>query len=260
VPETSPVPAPPAEGAVAGWVAPPASQSRPTSPVALAILWLVAIGLGIVRALPQIRDAGSDAYEAGRAIGIVAGAIVIAFVLRFVWVKLRGGGPILRSGWVPLTAIVITVLSFASSVASIAPPTDPETAMRVAAPYTLADADPTTVQQITDEMRAEGNTGPVAVKLIHGPDGSTSVLFATDARLEAGDLDDVARGFSQASGLVATVQPIAGRDVVVAVGPDAAFASWIDSPLLVNVVAADETTLRAVTEAVLGAPVVPDAS
>jgi hypothetical protein len=247
-------PAPP----VAGWVAPtdPAAgrPPRPASRLSLVIAWIGAlVFLGLVGLIRLRSGENLTAYEMGRVLGYVLAPIILALIVRWIFVRVSGGGSVLRSLWTPLLTIAIAGVLLVTSVASLAP-VDPTSAMRVAAPFTLEDPDPATLDQITSGLRQEGFTGPIVVKMVHGVDGSTSVLYAMDSRVSPDDLDEIARGMTQDTGKSAVVESIAGTDVAISVGPDAAFADWVEAPLLVSVVAADEATLRAVAEAVLTAP------
>ena len=243
---------------VTGWVAPtdPAAggPARPAGRLALIVAWvgaLIVVGLvGLIR-LRSTDDL--SAYELGRLVGTLLVPIIFALIIRWIFVRVSGGGPVLRSLWTPLLTIGIAGLLFVGTIASLAP-VDPTPAMRVAAPYTLEEPDAASLAQITTGLRQEGFTGPIVVRMVHGVDGSTSVLYAMDSRVSAGDLDEIARGMTKDTGKSAVIESIAGTDVAISVGPDAAFADWVEAPLLVSVVAADEATLRAVVEAVLTAP------
>jgi hypothetical protein len=247
-------PVPPA----AGWVAPTdpgaGPPARPASRVSLIVAWIGALILVVLVGLIRYRSASDlSAYELGRALGTFLVPIVVALIIRWIFVRVTGGGPVLRSLWTPLLTIALAGGLFAATLASLAP-VDPTPAMRVAAPYTLEDPDQATLDQITTGLRQEGFTGPIVVRMVHGADGSTSVLYAMDSRVSADDLDEIARGMTKDTGQSAVIESIAGTDVAISVSPDAAFADWVEAPLLVSVVAADEVTLRAVVEAVLTAP------
>jgi hypothetical protein len=225
------------------------------------LAWLVALVVVGFNAFVASRTAGSPGSP--RMLGYMVGAIlapfVIALIFRAVFVLLRRrtpSGAILRSPWLPLTATVLAGLSLAGNIASLAPPAtiDPNTVMRISPPFALREASTETAGQAEAILKEDKSIRSYAIREVVGDDGSVSMLLVADGALRSGELDGVAKGIQDASGLVPTTQAIGGRDVVVAVGEQIAVGAWIEEPAFISVYAADEAILRAVVEAILRAP------
>ena len=90
------------------WAGPTAGD--PASTGAPVGLWLIAIivqvGFVLLRAGSVLGDELSS-----RAMGYIVGTAlagpVVALVIRWIYVRVRGGGPVLRSRWVPIAIIVM---------------------------------------------------------------------------------------------------------------------------------------------------------
>jgi len=220
-------------------------------------MWLAALLFAGFAAWLNVRAAeGSDGYRAGVAVGAFLAPFLFSAILRLVVTRIRWrrfDRAALRSHWVPLGAMVLVVLSTLGNLDKLAlpAPVEASTAMHVSAPFTLREADAATVAEVEGLLTQDVSIRSVAVRHVVGDDGSVSLLVAADGRLRDGGISEVARGMATESGLVPTIESIAGEDVAVATGPNGVIASWIDSPLLLSVYAVDLTTLRAVVESVI---------
>ena len=231
---------------------------KPASRLTLVLSWVTALIIAGFAGWIRMRSAeGGTAYRLGVAFGTALFPFLIAAVVRIGFYRLRyGGGGIrtsLRSPWFPLTAALLAALTAAGDIAALAPPppVDAATAMHVSAPFTLQETDPATVQQIEQGLREDPATRSVAVREVVGADGSVSVLMAADASLRKNDIAEIAKGMQESSGVVPTIETIAGHEVAIITGPEGVLATWTDPPLLYSVFAPDLPTLRAVIEAVI---------
>ena len=230
---------------------------KPASRVTLALSWVTALVVTGIAGWIAMRGAeGGTAYRLGVAVGTALFPFLVAAVLRIGFYRLRYGGGIrtsLRSPWFPLTAALLAALAAAGDIAALAPPApvDAATAMHVSPPFTLRETDPATVQRIEQGLREDPATRSVAVREVVGADGSVSVLMAADASLRKNDIADIAKGMQESSGVVPTVETIAGHEVAIITGPEGVLATWTDPPLLYSVFAPDLGTLRTVIEAVI---------
>ena len=231
---------------------------KPPSPLAFRLSWVTAVIVaGIAGRIAMVGAEGNLAYRWGVAFGTAVAPFVIAAVVRvgFYRLRYRSGGirTALRSPWFPLTAAVLAALMAAGSLRDIAPPppVDAATAIHVSAPFTLRETDPATVQQVEAGLREDPSTRSVAVRDVVGADGSVSVFMAADISLKSDDIDEVAKGMQDSSGILPTIETIAGRQVAIVAASQGVIGTWTDAPLLFSVVAPDLPTLRAVIEAVI---------
>ena len=103
------------------WAQPAPAGNRPTARGTLVALWIVAIlaqaAVVLVRAGAVLGSGdGMSSREAGYVVGTALGGLLIALVIRWIYVRVRGGGPVLRSTWVPITMIVIAVFTLLGSM------------------------------------------------------------------------------------------------------------------------------------------------
>lgn len=231
---------------------------KPASRVTLVLSWVTALIIAGFAGWIAMRAAeGSTAYRWGVAFGTALFPFLIAAVVRVGFYRLRyGGGGIrtsLRSPWFPLAAALLAALAAAGDIADLAPPApvDAATVMQVSAPFTLRETDPATAQQIEQGLREDPATRSVAVREVVGEDGSVSVFMAADASLRNGDIAEIAQGMQESSGVVPTVETIAGHEVAMITTPDGILGTWADPPLVFSVYSTDLPTLRAVIGAVV---------
>ena len=257
-PPPQPVAGPPPVDIASITLPPARAASKPDSRVTLALSWVAALVITGFAGWIAMRGAeGGTAYRLGVAVGTALFPFLIAAVVRIGFYRLRyGGGGIrtsLRSPWFPLTAALLAALAAAGDIAALAPPApvDAATAMHVRPPFTLRETDPATVQRIEQGLREDPSTRSVAVREVVGADGSVSVLMAADASLRNDGIAEIAEGMQESSGVVPTIETIAGHEVAIITGPEGVLATWTDPPLLYSVFAPDLPTLRTVIEAVI---------
>jgi hypothetical protein len=261
-PADPPWPVAPPAGSETGWALPtgaPPSGSAGTKPArraTLAVSWVAGLLLAGFGGWLAMRAAeGGTAYRWGIAFGATFTPFLIAALLRFAYVKLRGGGrPVLRSPWIPLGGALLAAVTAAGALSSLAPaaPVDATTGMHVRTPFTLREADSATSQQIEQAVRKDPSVRSVAVREVVGGDGSVSVLMAADARMREGGIDEIAKGMQDSSGVEPTIFTIGGEEVAIVTGPQGSIGTWVEAPLLFSVFAPDTATLHAVIEAVTG--------
>lgn len=117
--DPDPTPTPP----TVAWAQPAPTRDGTTSGGTLVVLWIIAIvaqvAVVMARAGAVLGAAdGMSSREAGYLVGTALGGLLIALVIRWIYTRLRGGGPVLRSRWVPITMIVIAVLNLLGSMRS----------------------------------------------------------------------------------------------------------------------------------------------
>ena len=103
-----------------GWETPSTRDGAATSGATLVVLWVSAIAatglLVLVRTGPLLgSDAAMSSREIGYVVGTALGGLIIALVLRWIYVRVRGG-PILRSRWIPITMLVLAVGNLLSAL------------------------------------------------------------------------------------------------------------------------------------------------
>jgi hypothetical protein len=158
---------------------------------------------------------------------------------------------VVGSPWVPLSAII---LALPSGLSALATPilVDPSIAARIGPGFTLRDAEPAVVEEMTQGLTER--VGDVVVYEVVGDNGSVSFLLIGDARVGPGHVYDLARGLADWFGLTPQLETVEGRSVATAVGRDVAVAAWVEAPLFLEIYAADEPTMRAVLESILRTP------
>ena len=250
-------PTPPAaEGA--GWAVrePDPAAAAPDRPrdfiIPLIVLLVTAGGLTWLRV-----SNASTGYAQGVAIGTTLGVLILAGL--FYVVARRFGGPRGRrrarliAACLPLLLLIFG--SFGQLAASRATAADPQTAMVMGAPFQLAAAPATVVQQVT----GEGAAGLWAVKQVNRGTAVVGYLMATGmassesdgqfwAEFDKGVTDS---GASSASTLIGDVP---GRIVT---GKGTVGLAWRVSGVSVQVLAADEASARAIAAAQMAAQASP---
>jgi hypothetical protein len=256
-----PAPTTPTEP-VSYWAAAPPPERKRTRLLLLVTAWIVAVLFAWFYAVLKSRtSSGGDAFREGWLVGTFLAPFLFALILRVIWTRVvrrsdPGPRPVLGSGWVPLGAVILIGLNFISTAGTLVPPAaiDPNSVVRISPPFTLREASSETAGLAEEALKADKSVRSYAIREVVGEDGSVSMLLVADGALRSGELDGVAKGIQDASGLVPTTQSIGGRDVVVAVSEQIAVGAWIEEPAFISVYAADEATLRAIVEAILRAP------
>jgi hypothetical protein len=234
--------------------------------VPLWLVWLVAVALagfnGFLAGRLAYGNSGTPRML-GYVVGTVIGPFLIALIARAILVVIRsrrqtGSRSILRSRWVPIGATILAGVSLATNIVSAAPlrPADPSSAMRISGPFTLREASPETARIADAGFKGDRTIRSYAVREVVGEDGSLSLLVVADGPItdRVGAIESVARGIESASGLTATIEPIRGRNVAIAVGETLSIGAWIEEPLGFFVYAVTPTRLHQIIEAILDAP------
>lgn len=230
----------------------------------LLISWLTAIALAAVGAALASRRSGaapgSPVWE-----GYLLGAFLIPFLFAivvrsaFVFLSRRRGadpGRVMGSAWVPLAALIVTGLTIGGTIVDAAPlpRVDPDSAIRISAPFAIRDASQDTVRQIAPLVEGKPTIRSYAVREIVGIDGSVSTVLVVDADIRNKGFVGVVDAIRDGAGVEPTVTSLAGKDVAILVRDQVSLGTWIEEPLEISVYAADEATLRAIIEAMLQTP------
>jgi hypothetical protein len=248
------------------WAPSESAHRRAGRVVPLWLVWLVALALAGFNGFLAARLVYGNS-DSGRAFGYVVGTVIgpflIALIARTILIVIRsrrqtGSRSILRSRWVPIGATILAGVSLATNIVSAAPlrPADPSSAMRISGPFTLREASPETTRIAEAGFKGDRTIRSYAVREVVGEDGSLSLLVVADGPMNdrVGAIESVARGIESASGLTATIEPIRGRNVTIAVGETLSIGAWIEEPLGFFVYAVTPTRLHQIIEAVLDAP------
>jgi hypothetical protein len=188
-------------------------------------------------------DPSFTGFERGVIVGQLMGAVLMGFVVRWAWVKLRKRGRV-RSPWALLvaTAILAANLSRVAGGVPAAPvATVPiDTYLMVGAPYTLGVPPASVASQFTGPLDAKGARSS-AVREIHEAGELVGYLVVADigATDDAEFVAGVVRGFEDTAGNDAQEDTIDGRTVVVGKGADSAAVIWVESPYLLALHALD---------------------
>jgi len=253
-PTFAPEPAAP----VTGWSvpAPDPRASAPDRPIDLIIpLVVLLVTAGGLTAL-RLSNA-KTAYAGGYVIGTTLGALAIAGL--FYLVARRIGGPrgrrrarIIASG---IPVLVMILGSFGQVAAPQARAADPQTAMVIGAPFVLAAAPDAIVQQLTGET----SPGYWAIKQVNRGSKAVGYLLATGAGSSESDAQywsefDKGANDSGSSSASTVIGNVPGRMVT---GKGFVGLAWRTDVLSVQVIAADEASVRAIAAAQMGAQTSP---
>lgn len=254
------VPAPDPGVSAAGWAAVAPERPRPYRPesrIRLAISWIIAaIVLGFTAWIAYRTSTGSAAFREGRAIGTALGAIFFATALRWAWLRLtrgRGERPLLRSSWIPLGAVLLVIVYGFQGLTSAVVAADPSGSLRIAAPYSLAAADPEIADQITATMRSDASVR-AAVREIRQGSELAGWLIAGNGSFGDEDWDELVGGMEHEAGQTAVSRMIRGHEVAVLAQADTTIAAWIEPPMVLIVIAGDANSAQSIAEAVLTSP------
>ena len=247
------------------WAPAVGPDDKPARVVPLWPAWLVALALAGFNGFLASRLAygtSSSPRVLGSVVGTVVGPFLIALIARAILVLIRSRRPtgsrsVLRSRWVPIGATILAGVSLATNIVSAAQlrPADPSSAMRISGPFTLRAASPETARIAEAGFKGDRTIRSYEVREVVGEDGSLSLLVVADGPItdRVGAIESVARGIESASGLTATIEPIRGRNVAIAVGETLSIGAWIEEPLGFFVYAVTPTRLHQIIEAILDA-------
>lgn len=244
-----------------GWVLPSASPGP--GPRARRVLGVVAwtgsilllLAVGWTTANLEAED---SPWRLGYMAGTAAGALALATVLRWLWLRVRHSTAGLASPWIPLVAagFAVALLGSTAVEAGKAPdPVDPASLLRAGPAYVLSDADPDVVEEL-ELIYAEQNVPSrgMAVANIEASDGSTGLIVVLDLAVpeltSALTLEGMIIGAGDGN---PQRDRIAGRDVMLADTDGIILVGWVDAPLVALLYGPDEPTARSMAESVIDA-------
>jgi hypothetical protein len=260
----------PDSGAIVGWA--PPTYGAGASKRTVAMLWLVALPilaisgyLGWVAA----QNAGEgDAYALGSAIGralaplLIVGAI--AFVVGLVRRRVR---PVMTSIGVPVAVILLGVVGITQLVrepvrigdlmSDGSPPSkvDAATRAQIAFPYSLREAPAETADAMRDALASSGE--PIrsfeARQIVLEGDVVGMLMIADQALPDdaGAQFDRFVEGVSEGAGVEPERRALFGTDVAIVEGPDGAFVTWMEPPLVLLVTGPDKPMARQMAESVI---------
>jgi hypothetical protein len=260
----------PAPGAVVGWA--PPTHGAGASKRAVAIVWLIAIGILAVSAVLGRRaalDAGDgDAYALGAGFGRALGPLILVGVIAFiVGLVRRRVRPVMTSIGLPIAVIALGVVGISQSLSqpvSIgdlmtdgSPPSSVDAATRaqVSFPYSLREAPAETAQAMRDALASSGE--PIlsfeARQIVLEGDVVGMLMIADQALPDdaGAEFDRFVAGISQGAGIEAERRALLGTDVAIVETPDGAFVAWMEPPLVLLVTGPDKPMARQMAESVI---------
>ncbi len=261
-PSADPTVAPPPAPPPFAWGPRDESITRPTARPATrftraveAVAWVVGIAavlfFGRVYAILRGPMAPTS-YEIGVVIGTIAAAVIVAALVRWVVVKIRGRGG-LRSPWILVVAALILLVGVGRQAgldASVGPGRPIDSYLEIAAPFSLSL--PTAGEK--EELRTAIADGLGTYEVRRVLDGGGLVGFLIVGDINVGPSPDwgaLERGFEGGSGGDAQRTTVAGRTAIVGSASSAATVMWIESPYILVVYGIDADSARLMAELVI---------
>jgi hypothetical protein len=263
-----PTPAAPLEGA-----GPSAPRSTPRA--LRAVVWIVGIGFllflsriaWIVGQQSEPDPSSSAAYGTAFVVGGATGVLLVAALLRWLYLRARRRPGSVLSPWLIGIACVWLLLGIVANANKPVAAVDTGAAanrvaerLQIASPYRLAPAGEEAKKALLNPIAAQGaRMGYRGGDIRAIEDGSETVgyLIVLDVTVRSGDAEDYVAGFLESAsgqGGTARREEIAGQRVGIVATADATLVSWVEVPLIVMVVGFDESSALAMTRATLTAP------